>query len=210
MRTPRDPRLPRHRGLYYGGGWHESDGGRTIAVMAPATRRAARRDGRRHGGRRRSRRHAPRERRFPRGAIRPRRNGRRRSARPPAILLQHADELAWLEALDTGNPFQAMRFDVEISVGLHGVLRRARHRDQGQHDPDRRRHAQLHAARAAGRGRQDRRVQPSAALHRGQVRRSARRRQHARRQAGRIRRRCRRCGSPSSGTTSFRRACSTS
>ncbi len=37
--------------------------------------------------------------------------------------------------------------------GVHGVLRRARHRDQGQHDPDRRRHAQLHAARAAGRGR---------------------------------------------------------
>ena len=33
-----------------------------------------------------------------------------------AILLQHADELAWLEALDTGNPFQAMRFDVEISA----------------------------------------------------------------------------------------------
>jgi betaine-aldehyde dehydrogenase len=34
-----------------------------------------------------------------------------------AILLANADELAWLEALDTGNPFQAMRYDVEISVG---------------------------------------------------------------------------------------------
>ena len=34
-----------------------------------------------------------------------------------AILLANADELAWLEALDTGNPFQAMRFDVEISAG---------------------------------------------------------------------------------------------
>jgi betaine-aldehyde dehydrogenase len=33
-----------------------------------------------------------------------------------AILLDNADELAWLEALDTGNPFQAMRFDVEISA----------------------------------------------------------------------------------------------
>jgi len=27
-----DLRLPRHRGLYYGGRWHDSDGGRTIAV----------------------------------------------------------------------------------------------------------------------------------------------------------------------------------
>ena len=34
-----------------------------------------------------------------------------------AILLANADDLAWLEALDTGNPFQAMRYDVEISVG---------------------------------------------------------------------------------------------
>ena len=33
-----------------------------------------------------------------------------------AILLAHGDELAWLEALDTGNPFQAMRFDVDISA----------------------------------------------------------------------------------------------
>ena len=33
-----------------------------------------------------------------------------------AILREHADELAWLEAVDTGNPLQAMRFDVEISA----------------------------------------------------------------------------------------------
>ena len=37
--------------------------------------------------------------------------------RAAQILLANADELAWLEALDTGNPFQAMRFDVEISTG---------------------------------------------------------------------------------------------
>ena len=36
--------------------------------------------------------------------------------RASAILRQNADELAWLEAVDTGNPFQAMRFDVEISA----------------------------------------------------------------------------------------------
>ena len=33
-----------------------------------------------------------------------------------AILRRNAEELAWLEALDTGNPFQAMLYDVEISA----------------------------------------------------------------------------------------------
>ena len=181
----RDPRLPRHRGLYYGGAWHASTGGRAIAVIAPGDRRIARH---RRSTRRPRTSIAPsprRARRFRRGATRRRRNARRRSARPSAILREHADELAWLEALDTGNPFQAMRFDVEISADVHGLLRRSRHRDQGRHDPDRRRHAQLHAARAARRRRPHRRVQSSAALHRGQVRRAARRRQYADREAGR-------------------------
>ena len=107
---------------------------RGIAVSTTAARgtrrRAAARS--RSSARRRARRSAPRstprpttsiapsprrERRFPPGATRRRRSGRRRSARRVAILLEHADELAWLEALDTGNPFQAMRFDVEISAG---------------------------------------------------------------------------------------------
>ncbi len=68
---------------------------------------------------------------------------------------------------------------------LHGLLRRPRHRNQGRYDSDRRRHAQLHAARAAGGRRPHRRVQPSAALHRGEVRRAARRRQFADREARR-------------------------
>ncbi|MEP7063069.1 MAG: aldehyde dehydrogenase family protein [Betaproteobacteria bacterium] len=32
------------------------------------------------------------------------------------ILRDNADELAWLDALDAGNPLQAMRYDVDISV----------------------------------------------------------------------------------------------
>jgi len=33
------------------------------------------------------------------------------------VLREHRDELAWLDALDTGNPLSAMRYDVDISVG---------------------------------------------------------------------------------------------
>jgi len=111
-----DARLPKQRGLYYGGAWHASLARHEIPVIAPATGE-------------------------PLGAVidasaddvdvavkaardafdtwrdvpaQERAKAVRRAAR---ILLDNADELAWLEALDTGNPFQAMRFDVEISVG---------------------------------------------------------------------------------------------
>ena len=111
-----DPRLPRHRELYYGGGWHESDGRAHDRGHGAGDRRIAGDDGRRHRGRCRARRRGgekgvPRLARYPRAGA--------RESDPPAaaaILLQNADELAWLEALDTGNPFQAMRFDVEISA----------------------------------------------------------------------------------------------
>ena len=33
-----------------------------------------------------------------------------------ALLREHRDELAWLDAVDTGNPLQAMRYDVEMSA----------------------------------------------------------------------------------------------
>ncbi len=110
-----DPRLPRHRGLYYGGGWHESEGARTIAVIAPATGEslgatvdataddvdravtAARKA-------------------FVAWRDTPAQERAKAIRAAAAILLRHADELAWLEALDTGNPFQAMRYDVEISA----------------------------------------------------------------------------------------------
>ena len=40
----------------------------------------------------------------------------RRSERPRSILREHADELAWIEAIDGGNPLTAMLFDVGISA----------------------------------------------------------------------------------------------
>ncbi len=110
-----DPRLPRHRGLYYGGGWHESKGGRTIAIMAPATGEplgtavdATADDVEQAVAAARNAFFAWRD-----TAAQARAKAIRAAA---AILVRHADELAWLEALDTGNPFQAMRFDVEISA----------------------------------------------------------------------------------------------
>ncbi len=110
-----DPRLPRHRGLYYGGGWRESEGGRTIAVIAPATQEplGATVDATADDVDRAVM--AARE-AFPAWRDTPAQERAKAIRAAAAILLQHADELAWLEALDTGNPFQAMRFDVEISA----------------------------------------------------------------------------------------------
>jgi betaine-aldehyde dehydrogenase len=110
-----DPRLPGHRSLYYGGGWHESKGGRTIAVAAPATGEAlgttvdaTADDVDRAVVAARSA--------FPAWRDTPAQERAKAIRAAAATLLQNADELAWLEALDTGNPFQAMHFDVEISA----------------------------------------------------------------------------------------------
>ena len=110
-----DPRLPRHRCLHYGGGWHASAGARTIAVSSPSTGEelgmtadATAEDVDRAVTAARAAfllwRDVPAQERA--SAIR----------KASAILRKNTDELAWLEAVDTGNPFQAMRFDVEISA----------------------------------------------------------------------------------------------
>lgn len=111
-----DSRLPRHRNLYYGGGWHESEGRRTIDVIAPATGEAlgtvvdATADDM-------DRAVAAARKAFLTWRDVPAQERAKAIRAAAAILLANADELAWLEALDTGNPFQAMRYDVEISVG---------------------------------------------------------------------------------------------
>jgi betaine-aldehyde dehydrogenase len=110
-----DPRLPLHRSLHYGGAWHASAGARTIAVSSPSTGEslgttadATAEDVDRAVTAARTAfflwREVPAQERA--SAIR----------KASGILRQNADELAWLEAVDTGNPFQAMRFDVEISA----------------------------------------------------------------------------------------------
>jgi betaine-aldehyde dehydrogenase len=108
-----DPRLPRHRDLYFGGAWHA--GTRAIAVTSPSTGEslgttadATAEDVDRAVA-------AARE-AFLRWRDVPAQERASAIRRASAILRQNADELAWLEAVDTGNPFQAMRFDVEISA----------------------------------------------------------------------------------------------
>ena len=110
-----DRRLPQHRGLYYGGAWHASASGREIAVTCPATGEAlgiavdatvedvdravtAARAAFFHW------RDTPAQQRAK--AIR----------NAAAILRQHAEELAYVDALDGGNPLSAMLYDVEISA----------------------------------------------------------------------------------------------
>jgi betaine-aldehyde dehydrogenase len=109
-----DRRLPEHRGLYYGGGWHTS-AGREIAVTSPATGEslgtavdattddvdravtAARQA-------------------FLLWRDTPAQERAKAIRKAAAILRQHADELAYLDALDGGNPLTAMLYDVEISA----------------------------------------------------------------------------------------------
>ena len=110
-----DERLPRHRQLYYGGAWHASAGGREISVTCPATGESlgtaidatvedvdravtvARKA-------------------FPSWRDTPPQERARAIRTAAAVLREHAEELACIEALDTGNPFGAMLFDVGISA----------------------------------------------------------------------------------------------
>ena len=114
--NPLDPRLPQHRGLYYGGAWHRSAAARESPVVSPATGaslgtaiEATAEDVDRAVVAARAAFAAWRE--------TPAQERAAALRKAIAILRANADELAWLEAVDTGNPMQAMRFDVEISAG---------------------------------------------------------------------------------------------
>ena len=111
----RDPRLPRQRGLYFGGAWHAATGGGVLDVIAPGTGEslgiavdASAEDVARAIAAARAA--------FPSWRDTPAQERASAIRRASAILREHADELAWLEAIDTGNPFTAMRFDVDISA----------------------------------------------------------------------------------------------
>ena len=113
--NPLDPRLPRHRGLYYGGAWHESKGGRDIAVTSPGTGAslgtavdASAEDVDRAVTAARQA--------FASWRDTPAQERARAIRRAAAILREHAEELAWIEASDGGNPLTAMLFDVAISA----------------------------------------------------------------------------------------------
>ena len=110
-----DALLPMHRGLYYGGAWHDSVGGRQASVVNPSTgdslgtaADASSEDVDRAVKAARAA--------FALWRDTPAQDRARAIRAASAILRANAEELAYLEALDTGNPLQAMLFDVRISA----------------------------------------------------------------------------------------------
>ncbi len=110
-----DARLPTHRGLYYGGAWHDSVGGRQAPVVSPSTGDSlgnAADAGSEDVDRAVKAARAA----FALWRDTPAQDRAKAIRAASAILRANAEELAYLEALDTGNPFQAMLFDVGISA----------------------------------------------------------------------------------------------
>src|SRR2546422_3147557 len=110
-----DRRLPQHRGLYYGGTWHASFGVREFPVTSPATGEALGiavdatvEDVDRAVAAARAA--------FLLWRDTPAQERAKAIRKAAAILRQHAEELAYLDALDGGNPLSAMLYDVEISA----------------------------------------------------------------------------------------------
>jgi betaine-aldehyde dehydrogenase len=107
--------LPEHRGLFYGGAWHEPLGGTRLPVDSPATGEplgevaaagaadvdaavAAAREG------------------FERWRRVPPLERARTQRRFGAVLREHARELALIDAIDGGNPVRALLQDLEMSA----------------------------------------------------------------------------------------------
>jgi betaine-aldehyde dehydrogenase len=113
--TPLAQGLPQHRNLYYGGAWHASAGGRQTAIVSPSTGEslgaaidASPEDvDRAVGAARRG---------FATWRDTPPQDRARAIGKAAAILRENAEALAHIEALDTGNPFSAMLYDVGISA----------------------------------------------------------------------------------------------
>lgn len=113
--TPRADLMPRRHGLYYGGQWHDALSGKTFDVHNPATGELLARIA--EGGRQDAqaalahategfetwRRLSPMERAARMKAL-------------AAIVREHADELAMLDALDGGNPVREMKNDVLVAA----------------------------------------------------------------------------------------------
>jgi betaine-aldehyde dehydrogenase len=107
--------LPENRRLYYAGAWHDAVAGRTMAVSSPSTGDSL---GSVQEG------DATDVDRAVTAAHEAYLSWRELPAQERAayvrkaaqLLRDNADELAWLDALDGGNPFQAMRYDVLLSA----------------------------------------------------------------------------------------------
>jgi betaine-aldehyde dehydrogenase len=107
--------LPSHRQHYYGGAWHAAVNGAQMPVTSPATGEAL---GMASVGDADDvqRAVAAASAAFDTWRATPAQERAARIRRASSILRAHAEELAWLDAMDGGNPFSAMLYDVEISA----------------------------------------------------------------------------------------------
>jgi betaine-aldehyde dehydrogenase len=115
MNTINDSRLPANRALYFGGAWHASSSGRFIDVECPSTGQSLGRVP-----------HADDD--DVARAVASARAGftiwreiaaqeRAKAVRAAAnVIRQHAEELAWLDAVDCGIAYQAMLHDAMVSA----------------------------------------------------------------------------------------------
>ena len=108
--------LPAHRQHFYGGAWHPSRTGAMTEVENPATCESL---GTASSGGTEDvdRAVAAAASAFAGWRDTPAQERAQCIRTAAAILRTNRDELAWLDALDTGNPLQAMRYDVDISAG---------------------------------------------------------------------------------------------
>ncbi len=108
-------RLPEHRHHYYDGGWHAPVAGVQIPVTSPATGEAlgvasvgdAEDAGRAVTAAAKA---------FAGWRDTPAQERAARIREAADVLRKNAEELAWIDAMDGGNPFNAMLYDVEISA----------------------------------------------------------------------------------------------
>jgi betaine-aldehyde dehydrogenase len=103
------------RELYYGGGWRASLSERVIDVSSPSTGEPLGRVPDANAGDV-DRAVAAARAGFATWRDTPAHERARAVRAAASILRAHADELAWLDAIDGGNPLQAMRYDVAISA----------------------------------------------------------------------------------------------
>ena len=107
--------LPRRRGLYYGGAWHEARSGRLTPVISPA-------DGRSLGEVAEASADdvadavAAAKAAWPAWRRTPPLERARLLRRCAAIIREHAAELSWLDAVDGGAPIKEMARDVETAA----------------------------------------------------------------------------------------------
>ncbi|MFC7398207.1 aldehyde dehydrogenase family protein [Chelatococcus sp. GCM10030263] len=115
MHERRTSVLPAQRGLFYGGAWHRSAAGGTIAVANPATGEdlGAVADASRADVDAAVQAAAT---AFPAWRDTPVAERAKLVRRAAAVLREHAEELATIDALDSGNPLKPMQVDVELSA----------------------------------------------------------------------------------------------